>query len=68
MAVPVKTAGRFTAGKPEKLFHLPASAATYYRIPYTVSSDSRRFLIAVPEASMAGRVVVVTNWMESLGK
>jgi dipeptidyl aminopeptidase/acylaminoacyl peptidase len=69
MSVPVKTAGRFTAGKPEKLFHLPISFASFYRIPYAVANDSRRFLVAVPEGEgSANRLVVVTNWLESLTK
>jgi Tol biopolymer transport system component len=35
MAVPVKTAPQFTAGRPEKLFRLPGAGASY-RIPYAV--------------------------------
>jgi Tol biopolymer transport system component len=67
MTVPVKTAGGFAVGKPEKLFRLPGAGQNYSRIPYSVSSDGRRFLVAVPEGGQAeGRVVVVANWMESL--
>jgi eukaryotic-like serine/threonine-protein kinase len=68
MSVPVKTAGRFTAGKPEKLFRLP-TLGYFYRIPYAVANDSRRFLVAAPERSEASnRLVVVTNWLETLTK
>jgi Tol biopolymer transport system component len=65
-AAPVKTGGQFSAGKPEKLFRLTASA--YYRLPYSPSADGRRFLIAVPESSRpeSRPMVVVTNWMEAL--
>jgi hypothetical protein len=67
MTVAVKTAGHFTAGKPEKLFRLPEGGHFNYRVPYAVSSDARRFLIAEPEAGeSASRLVVVTNWLESL--
>ncbi len=69
MTVPVKMAGDFTAGKPEKLFRLPGAGQNFSRIPYAVSNDGRRFLIAVPEGGQAeGRVVVIANWMESLPK
>jgi eukaryotic-like serine/threonine-protein kinase len=69
MAVPVKTAPQFSAGRPEKLFRLPGAGALY-RIPYAVARDSRRFLIAVPEEGPTEpfRLVVVTNWLESLVK
>jgi Tol biopolymer transport system component len=69
MSVPVKTSGGFTAGKPAKLFRLPVRRGANYRNPYAVSADSRRFLVAVPEAGEApNRLVVITNWMESLIK
>jgi Tol biopolymer transport system component len=65
MAVPVKTGGQFSAGRPEKLFRLTTG---HYRIPYVPSADGRRFLIAAPESSTpeSNKVVVVTNWMEAL--
>jgi hypothetical protein len=66
MVVSVKTAGQFTVGRPEMLFRLPRPAGRY-RVPYSVSADSRRFLIAVPESGVTEEpLVVVTNWMESL--
>jgi eukaryotic-like serine/threonine-protein kinase len=69
MTVPVNTIGGFTPGEPQKLFHLPGAGQNYSRIPYAVSNDGRRFLVAVPEGGQAeGRVVVVANWMEALPK
>ena len=66
MVVPVKTTDKFTVGRPKKLFRLPGLGSRY-RIPYAVSADSRRFLIAVPESAVTeDPVVVLTNWMESL--
>jgi hypothetical protein len=67
MAVPVKTGGQFSAGRPEKLFRLTTG---HYRIPHVPSADGRRFLIAAPESSTpeSNKVVVVTNWMEALIK
>ena len=45
----------------------PAGTYVVTRIPYAVSADSRRFLIAVPQGGdTEGAVVVITNWMESL--
>jgi Tol biopolymer transport system component len=38
MTVPVKTTGRFSAGKPEKLFPLPGGRFVYRR-PYAVSAE-----------------------------
>jgi len=69
LVVPVKTSPQFTAGRPEKLFRVPGTAGRTYRTPYAVASDSRRFLIAVPEGGDTYfPLVVVTNWLEGLTK
>jgi serine/threonine protein kinase/Tol biopolymer transport system component len=66
MSTPVKTAGQFSSGKPEKLFRMTLGA----RLPYVPSADGRRFLIAVPESSKprSSATLMVTNWMEALIK
>jgi hypothetical protein len=70
--VPVKTGSQFSAGRPEKLFRLPAAPVTMnpllYRLPYVPAADGRRFLIEVSEsgAPESNVVVAVTNWMEAL--
>jgi hypothetical protein len=67
VAVPVKTGGEFSAGRPERLFRL-ASAGTRYRLPYVSSANGRRFLIAASENGAQGSsvIVVAINWMEAL--
>jgi eukaryotic-like serine/threonine-protein kinase len=68
MRVPVETTGRFTAGRPEKLFELPVRAGiAAYRNPYAVAADAQKFLIAMADELVPRtHIIAIRNWMAML--
>ena len=64
MAVDVQTSGIFQAGIPKPLFKVPSGI-----VYWDVTSDGKRFLMPVPEASNAALpFTVVLNWQAALKK
>jgi len=68
MAVDVSTTGVFQAGVPKTLFKVPAGV-----LFWDVTSDGKRFLMAVPSAASEGApppkmFAVVLNWQAALKK
>jgi dipeptidyl aminopeptidase/acylaminoacyl peptidase len=63
MAVPVKSAPSFEAGKPQPLFELASTN-------YLARGDGQRFLVLVPSADTpdAPPLSVMTNWLAGVGK
>ena len=65
MAVPVRTAGGFSAGRSVELFRTRVAGplGTGHRFPFAVAKDGQRFLMYVtdPDAPPPG-VTVIANW------
>jgi eukaryotic-like serine/threonine-protein kinase len=65
MAVPVRTAGGFSAGRSVELFRtrVAGPVGTGHRFPFAVAKDGQRFLMYVtdPSAPPPG-VTVIANW------
>jgi eukaryotic-like serine/threonine-protein kinase len=69
MVVPVSTGSTFEAGAPSPLFelHIPTHGITDEMYQYSVSPDSRRFLVvALPPSHTTQPVGVVLNWNKEL--
>jgi serine/threonine-protein kinase len=69
MAVPVSTAGAFSAGAPRRLFDLPVSAvlSSDTTTTFDVAPDGRLLLVRSSASGfMGGHINVVLNWFEKL--
>jgi hypothetical protein len=70
MAVPVETAGTFSAGRPHMLFEGHYGARVFPQVgsAYDVSPDGQRFLMVkdVQQATSSTQINVVLNWFEEL--
>jgi eukaryotic-like serine/threonine-protein kinase len=69
MAMPVRTAGVFEAGKPTPLFRsniLPqGSQSVWFDIAYDVTQDGQRFLVNSPPSGSSPPITLVLNWLAS---
>ena len=71
MAVPIQTAGSFSAGNPAKLFEGTFYTGGTVRV-YDVSRDGQRFLMikepqtATDPTATQASMVMVLNWFEEL--
>ena len=72
MAVPVKTDGPFTPGRPVRLFRtkiLPqGSQSVVFYTAYDVSPDGQRFVLNVPPEDPGPPITVVLNWPAAVRK
>ena len=64
MTVPVSTTPTFEAGKPEALFEIRGRLSAF--MPYDVTADNERFVIAVAGGASDLPITVVTNWQQAL--
>jgi hypothetical protein len=63
MAVPVTTAGRFTAGEPQRLFEAAPGVFVGPLHPYTVTPDGQKFILVEDADGAAMPTIQVTqNW------
>jgi Tol biopolymer transport system component len=65
MAVPVTTAGDFSAGAPRRLFQVPSHNGESHA-PYDVSPDGTWFAIAAGDGRVPGELHIVLNWFGEL--
>jgi hypothetical protein len=67
VAVPVRTDGEFSAGKPTVLFERAFKSGIYDTAAYDVSADGREFLMIERDLeSVPRRLNVVLAWQDEL--